>query len=78
MSMAIKLGREKTYHEDSQDLPIKLTFNHVILQDHVTNYNHYNSTTRVGIAIKLYRMVTCFDSLLPRKSQVVLRDLVTN
>ena len=37
---------------------------HVVLQCHVTNENHYISTTRVPMATKLGRMVTCLDGLL--------------
>ena len=40
----------------------------VVLWGHVTNWNHYISTTRVSIAAKLGRMITYFDGLLPIKS----------
>ena len=45
-----------------------IPFSHVVLQDIVTNQNHYISTTAVSMAIKLDRMVTYLDGLLPRKS----------
>ena len=44
------------------------TFGHVVLQDHVRSQNHHNSITRVAVATKCCRMVTCFDGRLPKKS----------
>ena len=41
---------------------------HVVLQSHLTNENHYTSTTRVSMATKLSRMVAHLDGLLPIKS----------
>ena len=41
---------------------------HVVLQCHVTNKNHYISSTRVPMATKLDRMVTYFERLLTIKS----------
>ena len=41
---------------------------HVVLQCHVTNKNHYISSTRVLMATKLDRMVTHFERLLIIKS----------
>ena len=41
---------------------------HVVLQSHVTNKNHYISTTRVPMATKLGRTVTYFERLLTIKS----------
>ena len=42
-------------------------FDHVVLQDHVTNEIHYNSTTRVAITTKLGKMAAHLDGLLPIK-----------
>ena len=41
----------------------------MVLQGHMTNKNHYISTTRVPMATKLGRMVTHLDGLLPLKSR---------
>ena len=41
---------------------------HVVLQCHVTNKNHYISSTKVSMATKLDRMVTYFERLLTIKS----------
>ena len=41
---------------------------HVVLQDHMTNENHYISTARVPMTTKLVRMVNYLDGLLPLKS----------
>ena len=41
------------------------SFDHVVLQDHVTNKNHCISITRVPMATKLGRMMTSLDGLLP-------------
>ena len=41
---------------------------HVVLQCHVTNKNHYISSTKVPMATKLDRMVTYFERLLTIKS----------
>ena len=45
-------------------------FDHVVLQYHVTNQNHYNSTgtTKVAAANKRWRMVSSFDGFLPMNS----------
>ena len=40
---------------------------HVVVQSHVTNKNHYISTTRVPMATKLGRMVAHLDGLLQIK-----------
>ena len=40
---------------------------HMILKSHVTNENHYISTTKVPLATKLGRMVTYFERLLTIK-----------
>ena len=44
------------------------TFDHVVLRDHVTNWNHYISIIRVPMAIKINMIVTSLDGLLPVKS----------
>ena len=44
------------------------TFDLVILQDHVTNCNHYISTIRVPVTNKVGRMVTYLDEFRPIKS----------
>ena len=46
MSMATKLGSHK----------ITNPFDHLVSQDHVTNKNHYSSTTTMSMATKLSRM----------------------
>ena len=43
------------------------SFDHVVLQDHATNINHYIFNIRVPMATKLDRMMTYFDLLLPKK-----------
>ena len=43
-------------------------FDHVVLQDHETNENHYISTSTVPMATKLARMVICLIRLLIIKS----------
>ena len=48
---------------------MKYHFDHVVLQGHVKNKNHYISSTKVPMATKLGRMITYLDSLLPLKSQ---------
>ena len=45
------------------------SFDHVVLQGHVTNKNHYISITRVPMAIKFDRMMTFLDGLLPVMSR---------
>ena len=45
---------------------------HVVLQCHVTDKNHYISSTTVPMATKLDRMVTYFERLLTIKSFYVL------
>ena len=47
---------------------VKWPFDHVVLWNHVTNYNRCISTTIVPMASKLGRMVTYDDELLPVKS----------
>ena len=46
-------------------------FDHVVLEDHVTHWNHFSHTT-VPIATKLARMVTYLEGLLPIKSRDTL------
>ena len=43
-------------------------FDHVVLEDQLTNWNHYVSPTKVPMATKLGRIVTHLDGLLPIKS----------
>ena len=40
----------------------------VVLKGHLTNKNHYISTTRVPMATKFGRMVALLEELLPMKS----------
>ena len=47
---------------------VEWRFGHVVWQGHVTNKNHYISTTRVPVATKHGRMVTYPDWLLTIKS----------
>ena len=42
-------------------------FDHIVLQDHVTNWNYYISTTVVPMVTKLGRMVTYLELLLTIK-----------
>ena len=50
-------------------LRLKFTwsFGHMVLQDHVTNWNYYVSPTKDPVAIKLEGMVAYFGQLLPIK-----------
>ena len=52
------------------DAPHKVTwpFGHAILQTHLTNENHYISTTRVPMTNKLGKMMIYFEELLTIKS----------
>ena len=76
--MAKKLGRMVTYLEgaltsDSQHP------DDVVLQSHVTNENHYFSTTKVAMTTKLGMMVPYLDGLLPIKfHDLWLHDLATS
>ena len=72
MLMAIKIGRVVTYIE--QLLPIKshVTFDRVVLRDHLPNENRLSplrkpfiSTTTAPIATQLGRMVINLEWLLP-------------
>ena len=47
-------------------------YDNVILQDHMANLNHYISTIRAPMAIKLGRMVTYLDGYLLIKSHYPL------
>ena len=49
-------------------------FDHVILQGHLTNENHYISTIRAAMTTKLDKMVTYLERLLTIKS---CKDLIT-
>ena len=60
-------------HQTSQDgdVPweapnynVKQSFDYVVLQDHVTNKNHYISIRRVPMATKLGKMMTSLDGIL--------------
>ena len=51
---------------------ITLPFDLVVLRYHVTNSNHYNSTTRESMATKVVRMVAYLDGLLSIKSRDTL------
>ena len=50
----------------SLDLLITLS-SEITWQTKTIKLNHYISTTRIAIATKLWRMVTCFDGFLPKK-----------
>ena len=43
-------------------------FDHIVLQDRLTNQNHYTSTITVPMSTKLENMLTYLDGLLPIKS----------
>ena len=43
------------------------SYNHVVLRVHATNWKHI-STTTMPLAIKLGKMLTCLEWLLPNKS----------
>ena len=43
------------------------SFDQIVSRKHVTNKNHYVSITRVPMATKLGRVVTCNDGFLPIK-----------
>ena len=60
----------KIYHE-GVPLIVKLLFNHMVLQDHVTNENQYMYiyTTTVPMTTKLDRVVTYLEELLRIKSE---------
>ena len=45
------------------------SFDHAVLQGHVTNKNHFISIARVSIANKICRMMTSLDGLLPMMSR---------
>ena len=74
----VYLHYHNTYgHQTCQsgDLPwvaliFKITwpFHHVVLRDRVTNWNHFNYTTRVVMATKISSMVTYLNGLLPIRS----------
>ena len=48
------------------------SFDHVVLQGHVTNKSHFISITRVPMAYKLGRIMTVLDGLLPIMSHGTL------
>ena len=43
----------------------------MVLQRHITNKNHYISTTRVSVATKFDRIITCLDGLIPIKAMTL-------
>ena len=47
-------------------------FDHIVLRDHLTNWNYYISITKVDMATKLCRTVTYLDVLLSIKSHDLL------
>ena len=65
--IATKFGRMVTYLERLNHKVIQRP-EHVVLQSHVTNENHYISTTTVPMATKLGKMVPDIDGLLLIKS----------
>ena len=72
MSIATKLGRVMTYHEELLPIkPLKLKDN-MVLQDHVTNYTHYITTTTMPMATKHDRMVAYHEGFSPIKPNDLL------
>ena len=68
MPMEAKLGMVVTYHEGLSFIKITWHFAHVVLRDHVTNWNHCISFTTVAMATKISRMVTYLKGILTTKS----------
>ena len=58
--MASKLGKLVACREGLLPIMLLQPIGHVVLRDHVTNENHYISTTTMFIATKRGRMVTTF------------------
>ena len=60
------------------------SFDHAVLQDHVTNKNHYISITRVPVATKIGKMMTSLDGILPTSHDPLItwpceiREVVTD
>ena len=51
--IAAKLGRIVTYLQDLKTMKSCSIFDHVVLQGHAKNENHYFFTTKVPMATKL-------------------------
>ena len=63
--MTIKIGWQVACHDGTDnDAP---PFGNVVLQDQVTNQNHYISTISTSMAPKLERIVTYIYFFLPLK-----------
>ena len=63
--MTIKIGWQVACHDGTDnDAP---PFGNVVLQDQVTNQNHYISTISTSMATKLERIVTYIYFFLPLK-----------
>ena len=63
--MTIKIGWQMACHDGTDnDAP---PFGNVVLQDQVTNQNHYISTISTSMATKLERIVTYIYFFLPLK-----------
>ena len=63
--MTIKIGWQVACHDGTDnDAP---PFGNVVLQDQVTNQNHYISTISISMATKLERIVTYIYFFLPLK-----------
>ena len=61
--MTIKIGWQVACHDGTDnDTPL---FGNVVLQDQVTNQNHYISTISISMATKLGRIVTYIYFFLP-------------
>ena len=65
--MATKSGRMVSYLDWLPPIVVQ-HFRHGDLQDHMTNQNHYISTTIVPMVTKLGRMITYFGGVLSIKS----------
>ena len=63
--MTTKFGKQVNLQELTQIRLIKQVLVTSSHQDHVTNENHYISTTTVPMTTKLGRMVIYLDGLLP-------------
>ena len=64
-SMTIKIGWHVACHDGTDnDTP---PFGNVVLQDQVTNQNHYISTISISMTTKLERIVTYIYFFLPLK-----------
>ena len=72
--MITKLGRVVAYLEGllAPTHKVPWLFNHLVLRDHRTNYNHYTSTITMRMATKLGTLVTYLRRLLLTKPHVPL------